>query len=245
MPQPRGVAARRQRRRPDRRRHRPDRRDRQAVHRRARAHARRQADHRDGPPAVRPDVARLAQDRVPPGRRARPRRRRRARRGRRRRRPPRVHRPRRQRRARATSTSRARATSSRPPSTRASSGSSTRRRSPPTASTTTTRCRSTEDVADARHRGAPLQRAEGRARARARRGRSTGAKLDAYVFRPCIVAGPDARMLIDAIPYVQIGEALPGAVRAAVRPGADPQAGHPRPRRAVPARPPRRRRAAR
>jgi UDP-glucose 4-epimerase len=42
---------------------------------------------------------------------------------------------------------------------------------------------------------------------------TTGAKTDVYVFRPCIVAGPDARMMIDAIPYVKIGGALPGAVR--------------------------------
>jgi nucleoside-diphosphate-sugar epimerase len=34
-----------------------------------------------------------------------------------------------------------------------------------------------------------------------------------YVFRPCIVAGPEARMLIDAIPYVRIGNQLPGAIR--------------------------------
>ena len=38
-------------------------------------------------------------------------------------------------------------------------------------------------------------------------------KTDAYVFRPCIVAGPEARMLIDAIPYVRVGEKLPGALR--------------------------------
>ena len=37
------------------------------------------------------------------------------------------------------------------------------------------------------------------------------AKIATYVFRPCIVAGPDATMLIDAIPYVKINEALPGA----------------------------------
>jgi UDP-glucose 4-epimerase len=35
----------------------------------------------------------------------------------------------------------------------------------------------------------------------------------AYVFRPCIVAGPDALMLIEQIPYVRLGERLPGAVR--------------------------------
>jgi len=38
-------------------------------------------------------------------------------------------------------------------------------------------------------------------------------KTDAYVFRPCIVAGPEALTLIDMIPYVQIGERLPRAVR--------------------------------
>ena len=41
-----------------------------------------------------------------------------------------------------------------------------------------------------------------------------GAEIDTYVFRPCIVAGPDAPMLVDAIPYVQLDEQLPGAVRA-------------------------------
>jgi nucleoside-diphosphate-sugar epimerase len=39
-------------------------------------------------------------------------------------------------------------------------------------------------------------------------------RTDTYVFRPCIVAGPQARMLIEAIPYVRIGERLPGVVRA-------------------------------
>jgi nucleoside-diphosphate-sugar epimerase len=39
-------------------------------------------------------------------------------------------------------------------------------------------------------------------------------KVDTYVFRPCIVAGPQARMLVDAIPYVRIGERLPRVVRA-------------------------------
>ena len=41
-----------------------------------------------------------------------------------------------------------------------------------------------------------------------------GQSVDAYVFRPCIVAGPDALMLIEQIPYVRIGEKLPGALRA-------------------------------
>jgi nucleoside-diphosphate-sugar epimerase len=35
---------------------------------------------------------------------------------------------------------------------------------------------------------------------------------DAYVFRPCIVAGPDAPLLIDSLPYTQISERLPGPV---------------------------------
>src|SRR3954453_18375080 len=40
-----------------------------------------------------------------------------------------------------------------------------------------------------------------------------GPKTDAYVFRPCIVAGPDALTLIDEIPYVKVGERLPRALR--------------------------------
>jgi nucleoside-diphosphate-sugar epimerase len=39
---------------------------------------------------------------------------------------------------------------------------------------------------------------------------------DAYIFRPCIVAGPEARMLIEAIPYFRIGERLPSAVRGLI-----------------------------
>jgi UDP-glucose 4-epimerase len=34
----------------------------------------------------------------------------------------------------------------------------------------------------------------------------------AYVLRPCIVAGPDAPLLIDSLPYTQISERLPAAV---------------------------------
>ena len=37
-------------------------------------------------------------------------------------------------------------------------------------------------------------------------------KTDAYVFRPCIVAGPDAPLLIDSLPYTQISERLPAPV---------------------------------
>jgi nucleoside-diphosphate-sugar epimerase len=39
-----------------------------------------------------------------------------------------------------------------------------------------------------------------------------GARTQAYVFRPCIVAGRDAPLLIDSLPYTQISERLPAAV---------------------------------
>jgi nucleoside-diphosphate-sugar epimerase len=41
-----------------------------------------------------------------------------------------------------------------------------------------------------------------------------GRATQPYVFRPCIVAGPDAPLLVNSIPYVQLSEKLPGAVRA-------------------------------
>lgn len=41
-----------------------------------------------------------------------------------------------------------------------------------------------------------------------------GASTKAYVFRPVIVAGPDAKLLIEAMPYVRLSEKLPSAVRA-------------------------------
>jgi nucleoside-diphosphate-sugar epimerase len=40
-----------------------------------------------------------------------------------------------------------------------------------------------------------------------------GSSVDAYVFRPCIVAGADALLLIENIPYVSMRQRLPGAVR--------------------------------
>lgn len=40
-----------------------------------------------------------------------------------------------------------------------------------------------------------------------------GTSTEAYVFRPCIVAGPGALILISNLPYVSINEKLPGAVR--------------------------------
>jgi UDP-glucose 4-epimerase len=39
---------------------------------------------------------------------------------------------------------------------------------------------------------------------------------DAYVFRPCIVAGPDALALLEGIPYIQLSERMPTAVMRAL-----------------------------
>jgi nucleoside-diphosphate-sugar epimerase len=36
---------------------------------------------------------------------------------------------------------------------------------------------------------------------------------EVYVFRPCIVAGPEALLMIENIPYVQMGDKMPAAVR--------------------------------
>ena len=69
-----------------------------------------------------------------------------------------------------------------------------------------------------------------------------GSDTDAYVFRPCIVAGPDATLLLDLIPLVALGRALPGPAALGAGQGAVAAAGPARPRRALPARPPRRRR---
>jgi nucleoside-diphosphate-sugar epimerase len=41
-----------------------------------------------------------------------------------------------------------------------------------------------------------------------------GSRTQPYVFRPCIVAGPEGRILIDSIPFVDLAGRLPGAVRA-------------------------------
>jgi UDP-glucose 4-epimerase len=40
----------------------------------------------------------------------------------------------------------------------------------------------------------------------------SGTATEAYVFRPCIVGGRDAPLLIDSLPYTQISERLPAAV---------------------------------
>ncbi len=43
-----------------------------------------------------------------------------------------------------------------------------------------------------------------------------GRSTDAYVFRPCIVAGPDALTLVQSIPYVQLSDRMPSAVLRAL-----------------------------
>jgi UDP-glucose 4-epimerase len=43
-----------------------------------------------------------------------------------------------------------------------------------------------------------------------------GASTEAYVFRPCIVAGPDALALVESIPYLQLSDKLPSAVLRAL-----------------------------
>jgi nucleoside-diphosphate-sugar epimerase len=40
-----------------------------------------------------------------------------------------------------------------------------------------------------------------------------GSSTEAYVFRPCIVGGPGAQLLIDSLPYTQLSERLPQTVR--------------------------------
>jgi UDP-glucose 4-epimerase len=43
-----------------------------------------------------------------------------------------------------------------------------------------------------------------------------GTSTEAYVFRPCIVAGPDALALLQSIPYVQLSDKLPSAMLRAL-----------------------------
>jgi len=39
-----------------------------------------------------------------------------------------------------------------------------------------------------------------------------GSAVAAYVFRPCIVAGPDALTLVETIPYIQLSEKMPAPI---------------------------------
>jgi UDP-glucose 4-epimerase len=43
-----------------------------------------------------------------------------------------------------------------------------------------------------------------------------GSATDAYVFRPCVVAGPDATLLLDLIPLIALGQKIPGPLRWAI-----------------------------
>jgi UDP-glucose 4-epimerase len=43
-----------------------------------------------------------------------------------------------------------------------------------------------------------------------------GSGTDAYVFRPCIVAGPDATLLLDLIPLLALSRRIPGPLRWAL-----------------------------
>jgi nucleoside-diphosphate-sugar epimerase len=45
---------------------------------------------------------------------------------------------------------------------------------------------------------------------------AAGQKTDVFVFRPCIVAGPEATELIENIPYVQLSERIPTPLRSLV-----------------------------
>jgi UDP-glucose 4-epimerase len=44
-----------------------------------------------------------------------------------------------------------------------------------------------------------------------------GSTTGAYVFRPCIVAGPDATLLLDLIPLLALGRKIPSPLRWALR----------------------------
>jgi UDP-glucose 4-epimerase len=44
-----------------------------------------------------------------------------------------------------------------------------------------------------------------------------GSFTDAYVFRPCIVAGPDAQLLLENIPYLRLWERVPEVVRSLLK----------------------------
>ena len=41
-------------------------------------------------------------------------------------------------------------------------------------------------------------------------------ETEAYVFRPCVVAGPEATLLLDMVPLLALGQKLPGPVRWAL-----------------------------
>ncbi len=73
-----------------------------------------------------------------------------------------------------------------------------------------------EEEPVARHLAPPLLGAQGRGRGRSWTRRWRVRHTDAYVFRPCIVAGPEATLLLDLIPLLAIGQRIPGPVRWAL-----------------------------
>ena len=100
----------------------------------------------------------------------------------------------------------------------------------------------TEEVPARGTAGALLLGAEGRGGGAARGHARARSATDAYVFRPCIVAGPRCAAA-DRQPALHADLRAPaGPGPEAARRRADPQAGAARPRRALPAGPPRRRR---
>jgi len=44
----------------------------------------------------------------------------------------------------------------------------------------------------------------------------SGTDVEPYMFRPCIVAGPDALLLLDNIPYIQLSNRMPAAILRAL-----------------------------
>ena len=93
-----------------------------------------------------------------------------------------------------------------------SSASVTRQASRPTGSTTTTRDWLSEEIPPRgspehpySHQKAEVERVLGEVLLR-------HPSTVAYAFRPCIVAGPEARTMLEEIPYYRLSEAMPDAV---------------------------------
>ena len=80
--------------------------------------------------------------------------------------------------------------------------------------------------ADARHTRALLLGAEGRVRSRLAE-TTAGSSLEVFVLRPCIVAGPKAPALADAMPWNQLPGPVSGHPGAAAAETADPRPRHP------------------
>ena len=194
----------------------------------ARALARRKTDRGHGAAPVRSRRRRLEEDRVPPGRRARLGQRPRRAQGRRRGRAPRLRDPHRERRhardQRGRFAHRVRGRGGRP-------------RAAPLLRVERRRLRLPRRQPGLAHRGRAATRHAASTSTRSRRRRSSrcwprccsaaAGAPGAYVFRPCVVAGPRAQMLLDEIPYVRLSDAMPDAVRRLLARDADAEAGDP------------------